>query len=134
MALVIIAFFFDFNFLGVTVWKNGNKFLGKYLHGKREGHGRMIYMDRQSEYIGNWANNFYHGQGIIKDKYTEFRGEFNQGKKVRVDSIRSENDNFRSKLLKLNLRRCRIYIQPSDVFKIKFQALKKIIERTIHKI
>ena len=50
----------------------------------REGQGRMIYLDRKAEYIGDWHNNLYQGLGIIKEKHTEFRGEFDEGKKVRI--------------------------------------------------
>jgi hypothetical protein len=49
----------------------------------------MIYMDRKSEYSGDWHDDQYQGLGIIKDKYIEFRGEFDQGKMVRFTLLRS---------------------------------------------
>lgn len=60
--------------------------MGRYNNGMREGQGRMIYMDRKSEYTGDWHNDMYQGLGIIKDQYTEFRGEFDEGKKVNFKS------------------------------------------------
>jgi hypothetical protein len=66
----------------VTLWENGNKFIGRYIKGKRDGTGRMMYIDRKSEYIGDWHQDVYHGLGIIKTLQSEYRGEFEHGKMV----------------------------------------------------
>lgn len=58
---------FQVNKLGVTLWTNKSTYVGRYVDGKRQGFGRMIYEEGKSEYIGNWHQDRFQGLGIKKD-------------------------------------------------------------------
>jgi hypothetical protein len=45
------------------VYKNGNKYIGQFKNGKREGYGIMLFANG-GRYEGNWKDNLAHGKGI----------------------------------------------------------------------
>ena len=47
---------------GEFVWPNGDRYIGQYINGKRNGLGDMEYGDGDI-YRGAWRNGQYHGQG-----------------------------------------------------------------------
>ena len=47
---------------GVFLWPNGDRYMGQYINGRRNGLGDMFYGDGDI-YKGAWRNGQYHGQG-----------------------------------------------------------------------
>ena len=62
------------NCKGTFTYSNGNKYLGEWTGGKKNGHGILIYADR-TLYIGKWMSDKRHGQGT----YTTSNGTVNKG-------------------------------------------------------
>jgi radial spoke head protein 1 len=50
---------------GEFIWPNGDRYIGRYLNGKRYGFGKMIFGNGNS-YTGTWKLGMYHGQGTFK--------------------------------------------------------------------
>ena len=48
---------------GSYSWPNGDKYLGDYLNGLRNGYGVMTYQSKNEKYEGSWQDGFYSGQG-----------------------------------------------------------------------
>lgn len=66
--------------------KNGNKFTGQLINGKRNGFGKMMFAHSGNTYEGNWLYNRPHGFGrVVKGEGGgEYEGEWYNGKIVRV--------------------------------------------------
>jgi len=43
---------------------NGEKYIGEWRNGKKNGHGTYIWTNK-TKYVGGWKNSFYHGQGTF---------------------------------------------------------------------
>lgn len=69
---------------GVKKYKNGARYTGLLVNGRREGRGKMIYPKGNSikEYEGDWHNDKWHGTGIqISSSNIRFEGLFVNGKR-----------------------------------------------------
>ena len=51
------------NGLGFLIFPNGDKYVGEYKDGKRNGRGTFTYND--GKYVGEWKDGEQHGQGTI---------------------------------------------------------------------
>lgn len=63
----------------------GDVYIGEYTDGKRVGHGRMLYAEKQEIYDGDWSNDRRQGEGIILNGRGEivsgdFRADHMEGK------------------------------------------------------
>ena len=62
---------------GVKRYKNGGRYTGLLVNGRREGRGKMIYPKGNSikEYAGDWHNDEWHGSGItVSDSDHKYEG------------------------------------------------------------
>ena len=48
---------------GTYQWPNGDRYLGEYHEGLRNGMGEMVYSAKKEKYMGQWQDGLYHGQG-----------------------------------------------------------------------
>jgi hypothetical protein len=51
----------------VSRMKDGRKYIGGFVNGKREGYGEYTWANG-SNYKGEWKNNLQHGKGVFTDK------------------------------------------------------------------
>mmetsp|Transcript_30489 Transcript_30489/g.61433 ORF Transcript_30489/g.61433 Transcript_30489/m.61433 type:complete len:95 (-) Transcript_30489:1521-1805(-) len=45
-------------------YKSGNVYSGQWVDGKRQGQGRMQWLDANELYVGEWAGGRQHGSGV----------------------------------------------------------------------
>ena len=54
-------------------------YVGEYTDGKRVGHGRMLFADKQEIYDGDWSNDRRQGEGVILNSRGEvYSGDYRQ--------------------------------------------------------
>ena len=57
-------------------YKNGDRYVGKWVQDERVGHGEMWYVTGD-HYVGNWEHDMRHGTGtIIYSNGSRFNGEW----------------------------------------------------------
>ena len=66
---------------GVYLYSNGDKYEGYWSMGSQNGKGKYIFTDGRA-YEGEWKMQKMHGTGsfFCLDKYSNFNGEFREGK------------------------------------------------------
>jgi hypothetical protein len=73
------------NGVGVEIYENANFYIGGFAASKRDGEGRMVWVNRSKEvatfqyYVGSWKNGEPHGQGVHSTEVWDFVGSFKQG-------------------------------------------------------
>ena len=60
---------------GVEIWPGIVQFTGSYLHGKRSGLGKMVWIDN-SHYEGFWEDNMQQGHGIFEKNGRIYMGQY----------------------------------------------------------
>ena len=69
------------NFKGVIDYKDGGRYEGETVDGKRQGQGKMIYPSG-GQYIGEWKEDQWHGQGTgIAANGNRYEGFYHKGRK-----------------------------------------------------
>jgi hypothetical protein len=66
------------NCFGTHINSFGNKYVGEFVDGKREGQGVLTYSDGR-QYSGGFKNNMYEGLGTITSEDKKFTGLFVKG-------------------------------------------------------
>ena len=56
------------NCFGTHTWVNGDKYVGEFRDGKRNGHGTFTYA-KGGKYVGEWKDNKENGQVNFKGTY-----------------------------------------------------------------
>lgn len=57
----------------------GDLYVGDYTDGKRVGHGRILYAEKQEIFDGDWSNDRRQGEGTILNIRGEiYSGDFRQ--------------------------------------------------------
>ena len=72
--------------------ENGNKYIGYFLHDKKEGIGANFYINKKFVILGNWINDIIEGIGVIyilKDNNND----------INTDDIIDTNDNDEGKII-----------------------------------
>ena len=69
-------------------WDNGDCYSGDFVNGIREGKGTWRSGTVNKSYDGEWSNGQYSGLGILLEENLEFRGDFDESKKVRETETR----------------------------------------------
>ena len=54
---------------GTYTFKNGLKYVGEYVNGKKQGRGIIYNSDESVGYDGQWKNNLPHGVGTFRNRH-----------------------------------------------------------------
>ena len=86
----------------------GDIYVGEYTDGKRVGHGRMYFAQKQEIFDGDWSNDKRQGEGIILNANREvlmgdFRADHMEGKMTYKKTLSAaEYDNILSQMMQSN--------------------------------
>lgn len=72
-------------------WPDGRVYDGNYVNDKKEGYGEFSWPDGKV-YKGQWKDGKQHGEGILKHKGVERKGLWENGKRLRWDDEKQQND------------------------------------------
>lgn len=71
--------------MGVEIYENSNFYVGGFAASRREGIGRMVWVNRTAQgttyqyYTGSWKEGEPHGSGLHSTETWTFVGSFKQG-------------------------------------------------------
>ena len=68
------------NCFGTEPYTNGDKYVGEFKDGARNGYGTYTYA-YGGKYVGEWKDDFINGQGTYTDANGEYVGEFKDAKR-----------------------------------------------------
>ena len=73
---------------------SGNIYIGDFLQFKKNGKGKMTYVESQAYYEGEWSNGEKHGYGVYKCPSYTYEGSWSNGKKIGKCKVTGEEISF----------------------------------------
>ena len=69
---------YNTNKIEIKQYENGNKYIGQFVNGKREGYG-IMYFSKGGKYEGHWKNGLAEGKGIeYYQNGDRFEGDYHE--------------------------------------------------------
>ena len=69
---------YNTNKIEIKEYENGNKYIGQFVNGKREGYG-IMYFSKGGKYEGHWKNGLAEGKGIeYYQNGDRFEGDYHE--------------------------------------------------------
>lgn len=57
---------------GVYKWRNGNVYDGYWKQNKKDGQGKMTFLEEEKVYEGQWKEGYKHGKGKLIDDLNDY--------------------------------------------------------------